>query len=79
MTLSNTTDLSEPRMRAWKFVVRATPAQEALLRRFNGQVRRICNHALAEQQARRVRVEPYANYNAMALWLSAWRTAPETL
>lgn len=34
--------------------------------------------ALAEQQARRAREEKYANYVAMAKWLTAWRSDPET-
>ena len=79
MSLPNAIEQPEPHIRAWKFVLRATSPQEALLRRFSGQARWVWNHALAEQQARRAREEPYANYNAMALWLSTWRTAPETI
>ena len=79
MSLPNAIEQPEPHMRAWKFVLRATSAQEALLRRFSGQARWVWNHALAEHHARDVRKEPHANYNAMALWLTAWRTAPETV
>ncbi|OUM01199.1 RNA-guided endonuclease InsQ/TnpB family protein [Variovorax sp. JS1663] len=65
-------------LRAYRFQLRPRPAQERQLARYAGMLRWLWNRALAEQQARRERGEPYANYVAMAKWLTAWRNAPET-
>lgn len=70
--------MSSITLRAFKYAIRATPAQERQLLRWAGQLRWVWNRALAEQQARHERGEPYANYVAMAKWLTAWRNAPET-
>jgi len=48
----------------------------AQLRGWEGCCRKIWNMALAEQQARYSRGEKYANYNAMAAWLTTWRADP---
>lgn len=66
------------RRQAYKFRLRARPAQEALFRRFAGCRRFVWNKALAEQQARRERGEKYAGYVDMAKWLTAWRADPAT-
>ncbi|CAN7775421.1 transposase [Variovorax sp. LjRoot290] len=65
-------------LRAYRFQLRPRPAQEKQLARYAGMLRWLWNRALVEQQARRERGEPYANYVAMAKWLTAWRNAPET-
>ena len=65
-------------LRAYRFQLRPRPAQEKQLARYAGMLRWVWNQALAEQQARRERGDPYANYLAMAKWLTAWRAAPET-
>ena len=67
-----------PILKAYRFKLRCKPQQEAMLRRFSGGLRWVWNQALAEQRARHARGEPYANYVAMAKWLTAWRNAPET-
>ena len=65
-------------LRAYRFQLRPRPAQEKQLARYAGMLRWVWNQALAEQQARRERGDLYANYVAMAKWLTAWRAAPET-
>ncbi|CAN7775310.1 transposase [Variovorax sp. LjRoot290] len=65
----------EPSLRAYRFQLRPRPAQEKQLAGYVGMLRWIWNRALSEQQARCERGEPYANYVAMAKWLTAWRTA----
>jgi putative transposase len=65
-------------LRAFRYALRARPAQERQLARWAGQLRWIWNQALKEQQARRERGEPCANYAAMCQWLTAWRNAPQT-
>jgi putative transposase len=67
-----------PQLRAFRFALRAKPEQEAQLRRFSGMARWVWNQALTEQQARHARGEAYANYVAMAKWLTGWRNAPAT-
>lgn len=58
--------------------MRGKSGQERQLARWVGQLRWIWNEALKEQQARRERSEPFANYAAMCQWLTAWRHAPAT-
>lgn len=67
-----------PTLKAYRFKLRCQPAQESGLRRFGGGLRWVWNHALAEQIARHTRGEPYANYVAMAKWLTACRNDPAT-
>lgn len=50
----------------YRYRLHTRPAQEAWLRRVAGRRRWVWNTALAEQQARHGRGEPYANYVAMA-------------
>jgi putative transposase len=64
--------------RTYRFQLRPSPVQDRQLARYVGMLRWIWNRALGEQRARRERNEPYANYVAMAKWLTAWRQAPET-
>jgi putative transposase len=65
-------------IRAYRFALRAKPAQERQLRRYAGQLRRVWNVALAEQRARHTRGEKYAGFAQMCQWLTAWRNAPAT-
>ena len=65
------------RLQAYKFRLREKHSQAALMRRYAGCRRKVWNLALAEQQARRERGEKYANYYAMANWITAWRKDPE--
>lgn len=65
------------RRQAFQFRLREKSAQAAWLRRISGCRRKAWNLALAEQQARYERGEKYANYVAMAKWLTAWRADPE--
>ncbi len=67
-----------PTIKAYRFRLRCRLAQERSLRRFSGGLRWVWNHAIAEQKARRERGEPYANYVAMAKWLTAWRNDAAT-
>ena len=67
-----------PRIRAFKFQLRARPAVEVQLRRFAGQARWVWNRALFEQRARHAHGEKYAGYAEMCKWLTAWRNDPET-
>ncbi len=64
--------------KAFRYRLRTRPGQEAWLRRIAGCRRWVWNAALAEQQARHARGESYANYVAMAKWLTAWRAADAT-
>lgn len=66
-------------IKAYRYQLRLKPAQQAQLVRWSGGLRWLCNKALAEQKARHARGEPYANYVAMAKWLTAKRHAPESL
>jgi putative transposase len=65
-------------LKAFRFALRAKPAQERQLARWSGQLRWIWNQALAEQRARHARGEKYASYVDMAKWLTSWRNAPAT-
>jgi putative transposase len=65
-------------IKAFRYQLRSHSAQEAKLRRYAGMCRWIWNKALEEQRARHVRGDSYANYVAMAKWLTAWRIAPQT-
>ena len=65
--------------KAYRYRLRGNSKAEAVLRRWDGCCRKVWNLALAEQQARRERGEKYANYNAMAKWLTAWRSDPATV
>jgi putative transposase len=65
-------------MKAYRFAMRASPAQERQLRRYVGQMRMIWNFALAEQNARHSRGEKYAGHAEMCKWLTVWRNAPDT-
>ena len=65
--------------RAIQFQLRAKSDQETQLRRWSGMARWLWNQALARQQERRAAGEPYANYVAMAKWLTEWRNSPETV
>jgi putative transposase len=65
-------------MKAYRFVMRTSPAQERQLRRYVGQMRMIWNFALAKQNARHARGEKYAGHAEMCKWLTAWRNAPDT-
>lgn len=67
-----------PEIRTFKFQLRADPAAEVLLRRFEGQARWVWNRALFEQRARHAHGEKYAGYAHMCKWLTAWRNDPET-
>lgn len=64
--------------RSVRFQLRAKPSQEACLRRWAGQARWLWNQALSRQIQRRNSGESYANYVAMAKWLTEWRNGPET-
>ena len=64
--------------KAYRYRLRGNSTLEAALRRWEGCCRKVWNLALAEQQARRERGEKYANYIAMAKWLTAWRCDPQT-
>ena len=64
--------------RGYVFRLRGNARAEARLRRFSGCCRKVWNLALAEQQARRERGEPYLNYVGMAKWFTAWRSDPAT-
>ncbi len=65
-------------LRAYRYQLRNSAALARQLRRYAGQLRWLWNQALAEQRARHGAGEPYANYVAMAKWLTAWRNAPGT-
>lgn len=65
-------------IKAFRFQLRTKPGIERTLRRFAGSCRWVWNAAIAEQQRRREAGEKFANYVAMAKWLTAWRNAPET-
>ena len=65
-------------LRAYRFQLRARPAQERQLARYAGMMRWVWNRALAEQQAARGRGEKYAGFASMCKWLTAWRAAPDT-
>lgn len=65
-------------IKAFKFRLRAKPAAERCLNRWNGQLRWVWNQALAEQQRRHAAGEKFATYVDMCKWLTAWRNAPET-
>ena len=64
--------------RCVRFQLRAKPLQETQLRRWAGQARWLWNRALHEQKTRYEAGQPYANYVAMAKWLTEWRNDPET-
>lgn len=64
--------------RAFRYQLRCKPEQERALRRFAGGLRWLWNQALAEQQARHARGEPYASYVDMAKWLTTWRNTADT-
>lgn len=49
-------------MYAYRFALRCKPAQQR-------QLRRVWNHALAEQRARHARGEKHASYADMCKWL----------
>jgi putative transposase len=61
----------------FKFRLRPSAKQAALMRQFAGCRRKVWNLALDEQKKRHERGEPYANYVAMAKWLTAWRNSEE--
>lgn len=65
-------------LKAFRFALRAKPAQERQLRRYVGACRWAWNAALAEQQARQERREKYAGFAQMCKWLTSWRNAPWT-
>lgn len=65
--------------RGYIFRLRGNTQAEAKLRRFSGCCRKVWNLALAEQQARRERNEPYMGYVGMAKWLTSWRSDPATV
>lgn len=67
-----------PRLRAYRYQLRCTAAQERTLARFAGMCRWVWNRALSEQRARHARGEKFASYVDMAKWLTAWRHADET-
>jgi putative transposase len=64
--------------KGYRFKLRCSPAQERALRRFSGGLRWVWNRALAEQQARHERGEPYAGFSQMCKWLTVWRNDPAT-
>ena len=57
----------------YKYRLRTQPRHEILLRQYAGSCRYVWNKALALQQARHAAGEQYANYIAMAKWLTQWR------
>lgn len=61
----------------FKYRLRPKAGQAALLRRYAGCCRFVWNAALAEQQARHARGEPFAGYVEMAKWLTVWKQDPE--
>ena len=58
--------------RCVRFQLRAKPLQETQLRRWAGQARWLWNRALHEQKTRYEAGQPYANYVAMAKWLTEY-------
>jgi putative transposase len=67
-----------PILKAYRFKLRCTPAQERAFRRVSGSLRWVWNQALAEQKSRYAKGEKYACYADMCKWLTAWRNAPAT-
>lgn len=64
--------------KAYRFRLRTNRRAEGMLRRWAGSCRKVWNLALTEQQVRRERGEKYVGYVAMAKWVTAWRSEPET-
>lgn len=62
----------------FKFRLRPSTQQSALLRRYAGCCRFVWNKALAEQQARYTRGDKFAGYVEMAKWLTTWRNSPKS-
>jgi putative transposase len=70
--------MSETTIRqGYKYRLRPSAKQAALLRRFAGCRRKVWNLALDEQLRRHERGEKYAGYVEMAKWLTAWRNSEE--
>lgn len=67
-----------PTIKVYRFKLRRKPAHERAFRRISGGLRWVWNHAIAEQKARYAKGEPYANYVAMAKWLTYWRNDSAT-
>jgi len=65
-------------IKAYQYQLRLKGSQTASFKRWSGALRWLWNKAIAEQQARRIRGEKYANYYEMAGWLTAWRNASAT-
>jgi transposase len=65
-------------IKAFKYQLRLKGLQEANFRRWSGALRWLWSRSIAERQARRQRVETYANYDVMADWLTTWSNDPST-
>ncbi|MBT2326273.1 helix-turn-helix domain-containing protein [Variovorax paradoxus] len=76
--MSSLSDPAGHTLKAYRYALRAKPAQERHLRRYLGACRWVWNAALAEQQARQERGEKYAGFAQMCKWLTSWRNAQET-
>lgn len=65
-------------LRAYRFQLRAKPAQERQLTRWMGGLRWIWNRAIHTQNERCARGEKYAGFTEMCKWLTLWRNDPAT-